>query len=70
VLSARYLDIAPTTTMGIARGGTWAMVTKIYKFHNVSPILAILQKGRITVEWARWRHRNANSKGLVPPKGF
>jgi len=44
-------DIAPTTTMGVARGGTWAMVTKIYKFHNVSPILLTLQKGRTTVEW-------------------
>jgi len=50
VLSARYLDITPTTTMDIARAGTLAMVTKIYKFHNVSPILAILQKGHITVE--------------------
>ena len=50
VLSVRYLDITPTTTMGIARAGTLAMVTKIYKFHNVSPILAILQRGRITVE--------------------
>ena len=28
VLSARYPDIAPTTNMGVARGGTWAMVTK------------------------------------------
>jgi len=36
--------------MGVARGGTWAMATKIYKFHNVSPILPILQKGCITVE--------------------
>ena len=50
VLSARYLDITPTTTMGIAKAGTLAMVPKIYKFRNVSPILAILQKGRITVE--------------------
>ena len=50
VLSARYLDITLTTNMGIARAGTLAMVTKIYKFHNVSPILAILQKRRITVE--------------------
>jgi len=32
----------------------------------VSPILAILQKGHIAVEWAWWRHRNANSKGLSP----
>jgi len=32
------------------RQGYMAMVTKIYKFHNVSPILAILQKGRNTVE--------------------
>jgi len=50
LLSDRYLDIAPTTTMDVAKGGTWAMVTKIYKFHNVSPILLILQKGRTTVK--------------------
>jgi len=31
------LDIAHTTTMGVVREGTWAMVTKIYKFHNVFP---------------------------------
>jgi len=30
--------------MGLARGGSWAMVTKIYKYHNVSFILPILQK--------------------------
>jgi len=30
--------------MGVARGGTWAMVTKIYKFYNVSPILPTLKK--------------------------
>jgi len=30
--------------LGVARGGTWAMVTKIYKFH-VPPILPILQRG-------------------------
>jgi len=35
--------------MGTARGSTWAMVTKIYKFYSVSPILPILQKGRTTV---------------------
>jgi len=50
LLNARYLDIAPTTTMGVAKGGTWAMLTKIYKFENVPPILPILQKGRTTVE--------------------
>jgi len=70
MLSARYVDIAPTTTTGIARGGTWAMVTKIYTFHNVSPILAIFQKGRTTIEWTWWRHRNANNKGLSTPKFF
>jgi len=26
VLSGRYLDIALTTTMGVARGGTWPVV--------------------------------------------
>ena len=50
-LSARYLEIAPTTTMGAARGGTLAMATKIHKFHNVPPILPILQKGCTTTEW-------------------
>jgi len=36
-----------TTTMGVARGGTWAMVmmvTNIYSFRNVSPILPIFPK--------------------------
>jgi len=33
--------------------------------------LPILQKGRITVEWTWWCHRNANNKGLSsPPKFF
>jgi len=32
------LDIAPTTTMDVARGGTWAMVTKIYKFDGRSMV--------------------------------
>jgi len=68
LLSDRYVDITPTTTMGAARGGTRAMVTKIYKFHNVSYILPILQKGRTTVEWTWWRHRNANNIGVSPPK--
>jgi len=31
--------------LGVARGDTWAMVTKIYNFQNVSPILPLLQKG-------------------------
>jgi len=44
VTSARYLGIAPATTMGAARGDTWAMVTKMFKFHDASPILPILQK--------------------------
>jgi len=44
VTSARYLDIAPATTMGAARGDAWAMVTKMCKFHDASPILPILQK--------------------------
>jgi len=52
------LDIALFTTMDVARAGTWAMVTRIYKFHNVYPILPILQKGRTTVEWTWWRHPN------------
>ena len=47
------LDTAPTTTMGVARGGTWAMATKIYKFNRVSPILLISQKRRTTVGWTR-----------------
>jgi len=31
--------------LGVARRGTWAMVTKIYNFQNVSSILPLLQKG-------------------------
>ena len=43
MLSARYLDTAPTTTTGVARGGPWAMLTKIYKFH-VSPFCQFYKK--------------------------
>jgi len=50
------LDIAPlystsfyTTTMSVARV-VWAMVPKIYHFHNVPAILPTLQKRRATVE--------------------
>jgi len=42
------------------------MVNKIYQFHMCPPILSILQKGRITVEWGWWRHRNANNEGFSP----
>jgi len=45
------------------------MATKIHKFHNVPPILPILQKGRATVELTWWRHRNANNK-VCPPQSF
>jgi len=31
-------------------GLAWVMVPKIYHFHNLPPILPILQKGRTTVE--------------------
>jgi len=30
--------------MGVALGGTWAMVTKIYRFHNVSLIFPFYKK--------------------------
>jgi len=56
--------------LGVARAGTWTMITKIYKFHNVSPILPILQKDCTTVEWTWWRLRNTNNEGLSPPKFF
>ena len=45
------------------------MFTKIYQFNNVPPILPILQKGRTTVEWTWWRHRNANNK-ICSPQSF
>jgi len=30
--------------LGVARGGTWAMVTKIYKYHMCPPFCQILKK--------------------------
>ena len=50
-------DIAPLYTL---------LVTKIDQFHNLPPILPILQKGRTTLEWTGWRHRNVNNNGLSP----
>jgi len=35
--------------MGVARGDTWAMVSAVYKFHDVSPISPVLQKGKKVV---------------------
>ena len=32
-----------------------------YQFHSVPSIWPILQKGRTTVEWTWWRHRNSNN---------
>jgi len=42
------------------------MVTKLCQFHNVPPILPILQIGRTAVKWTWWRHRNANNKDCSP----
>ena len=44
---------------GRSQGGILAMVLKIYHFHYLLPILPNLQKGRTSVEWTWWRHRNA-----------
>jgi len=41
---------------------------KNISFPLFAPILSILEKGRTTVEWTWWRHRNAKIKGLSPPK--
>jgi len=30
--------------MGVAKGGTWGMLTKIYKFHNMSPFCQFYRK--------------------------
>jgi len=44
------------------------MFTKLYQFHNVSPILPILQKGRTTVS----EHGDVIEMQtiIVPPKVF
>jgi len=38
------------------------MITKTYEFYNLPHILPILQKGRTTVEWTWWHHRNAKKR--------
>ena len=46
------------------------VATSQYQFHNVPPIWPILQKGRTTIGWTWWRHRNQNSKVCPPQKIF
>jgi len=55
-----------TTTMGVARGEHGHQIISIPQY---APILPLLQKGRTTVEWTWWRHRNANSRDC-PPQSF
>jgi len=59
IFEHKYVYLSPTLRKNIlivnavlsaSLGGTWAMNTKIYKFHIVFPFLPIVQKGRTTVE--------------------
>jgi len=46
------------------------MVVARCQSNNVPPIWSLLQKGRTTVGWTWWRHRNANNKVCASPKFF
>jgi len=65
--NARYLDTAPLYTgihyeLAYHRDGRSQV-----SIPNVPPIWPNLKKGRTTVEWTWWRHRNANNK-VCPPQ--